>query len=115
MLVYRLSEDAEEELVGLLGWSEFHFGEDAAVRYETLVSRAIRDLAEDPVRPGSKLRPDLGPELYVYHLSHSRKRAETPTGIVQRPRHFIVYRFDAETLFIVRILHDAMDLPEHLP
>lgn len=115
MLAYRLSTEADEELTYLLGWSEFHFGEDAADRYESLVSHAIRDLAEDPIRPGSKHRPDLGPDVYVYHLTHSRKRAETPTGIVQRPRHFIVYRFDDEVLKIVRILHDAMDLPEHLP
>jgi toxin ParE1/3/4 len=52
--------------------------------------------------------------IYLYHLSHSRFRAETPTGIVQRPRHFIAYRFDADRLEILRILHDTMDLPEHL-
>jgi plasmid stabilization system protein ParE len=31
---------------------------------------------------------------------------------VRRPRHFIVYRHDEHQLEVVRLLHDAMDLPE---
>jgi toxin ParE1/3/4 len=37
-------------------------------------------------------------------------------GIIRRPRHLLVYRLVGDSLLeIGRVLHDAMDLGQHLP
>jgi toxin ParE1/3/4 len=58
----------------------------------------------------------LGPGIRTYHLASSRQRARGPSGIIRIPRHLLVYRLvgDAE-LEIIRILHDQMELGQHLP
>jgi toxin ParE1/3/4 len=49
-----------------------------------------------------------------YHLKHSRKNAAVGGLIVKKPRHFIVYRVNGDTLEILRVLHDRMDLPRQM-
>jgi toxin ParE1/3/4 len=113
---YRLSQAAQSDIVDILTWTHANFGEAARQRYEALLIAAIRDLAENPARPGSQARPELGENARCWHLRSSRDRARTDQGIVRRPRHFVIYRVsDATTITIGRILHDAMELERHLP
>ena len=113
MLRIRLAGPAERDIAALLAWSGEHFGEAGRRRYAALIEAALRDVAADPERPGSQMRPELGPGRRIYHLRHSRER--TPDGSVQSPRHFLVYRRAAADLVVVaRILHDAMDIARHL-
>ena len=68
------------------------------------------------MRPGTIRRPELGEEVRSYHLRHSRDRAATPYGIVRRPRHLLLYRvISADVIGVGRILHDAMDIDQHVP
>lgn len=60
-------------------------------------------------------QPEIGAGVYTYHLRHSRDRARTATGLVQSPRHFLLYRFNSDVVGIGRVLHDAMDISLHLP
>jgi toxin ParE1/3/4 len=56
-------------------WSLKEFGERAALRYDALIKQALRDIGEDPERPGSKEKRDLMIEgVRAYHLSFSRNR-----------------------------------------
>ena len=97
-------------------WSQARFGERAAARYRELLKQALGDIAADPERPGSKQRPDLARDVRTYHLIFSRHRTRGELGVVQQPRHFLVYRRRGENLIdVVRILHDARDLERHLP
>ena len=110
-----LTPDARQDIRDISRWSELKFGKEAAVRYRALLLQALRDLEADPVRPGSKERPELMiPEARTYHLSFSRGRAGHPG--VKKPRHFILYRSPSPGFIeIARILHDSSDLRRHLP
>lgn len=115
MAQYRFSAAAQSDLVGILGWSQEHFGIPARKRYEALIAHAVRDLAAWPDRPGSVERPELGEGVRSWHLRLSRERARTAAGIVHHPRHFLVYRMQEEHLIIGRMLHEAMELARHIP
>lgn len=107
---------ARSDIREALIWSQERFGESAAARYRALLKQALRDIAADPERPGSKERPDLARGIRTYHLFFSRDRARSDLGIVKKPRHFLVYRRRGEDVIdVVRVLHDARDLERHLP
>lgn len=113
---YRLSNAAQADIVNILAWTQEHFGEAARLRYERLLVTALRDIALGPNRTGSISRPELGHDVRSYHLRHSRDRARDESGIVHRPRHFLLYRFArADMVGIGRVLHDAMEIERHLP
>lgn len=115
MALYRLSAAATEDIVQILAYTEENFGEIARIRYERLLIAALGDIAADPERIGSVARAELGAKVRSYHLRYSRDRARTEHGIVQRPRHVILYRTTPEIIGIGRVLHDAMELERHLP
>jgi len=115
MALYRLTEAAEADIVDILAWSETQFGSAARIRYGRLIVTALIDVATDPARPGSLMRPELGPDVRSWHLRGSRDRARGPNGAVQRPRHFLIYRpVNVGRIAIGRVLHDAMELERHL-
>ena len=114
MVRYRLSAAAQTDLIEILAWTHEHFGEPARKRYETLVITALRDVAQQPHRPGSIERTELGAGIRSWHLALSRERARTDTGIVRHPRHFLIYRLDGDLVVVGRVLHDTMELTRHL-
>ena len=60
---------ARQDVRDILQWSEQKFGAAAAVRYKELIKQAVRDVAVDPERPGSKARPEIMFEgARTYHL-----------------------------------------------
>ena len=116
MRTLRLAPGAQRDVIGILAWSEEQFGASIRARYEQLIETAIRDIAVDPERLGSRARPELGQDIRTYHLSFSRQRARGQGGIIRKPRHFLLYRPLSEThLEIVRVLHDAIELGRRLP
>ena len=116
MVRLRLTRPAEQDIVDILAWTQERFGQIGRRRYEALISTALRDVAADPERAGSQSRPEIGPAVRTYHLRHSRERARTPDGVVQRPRHFLIYgRLENDILEVGRILHERMDIKRHLP
>ena len=108
----RLAAPARRDLAAIARWTVKEFGEDAWVRYETLIAQALEDLAAEPERPGSREVPEVG--VRVYHLASSRERVVGPR--VRQPRHVLVYRVREEGVVeIARVIHDARDLARHLP
>jgi toxin ParE1/3/4 len=111
-----LARRADADIDDLLDWSESRFGREARERYATLLETALADIAADPVRPGSRSRPELGANRRSYHLRYSQHRAKIRAGFVSRPRHAIYYRVvTADLINVERVLHDAMDVGRHLP
>ena len=86
---------------------------DAAARYRALLIQALRDLESDPLRLGSRERPELKEGSRTYHLAFSRSHVESQR--VKTPRHFILYRISSAGLEVARIVHDSRDLARHLP
>ncbi len=112
----RLSRLAETDIVAVLQWTDTEFGESARLRYQTLIAAALNDLASDPLRVGTRERPELGVGLRSYHLDFSRARVPADIDRVRRPRHLLIYRLpDDAWVDIGRLLHDAMELSRHLP
>ncbi len=116
MAIYRLSAAAEADIIGKLAYTDYHFGETARLRYETLLSCGLRDIGADPARIGSVARDELGTNVRSYHLRYSRQRARTPDGWVRAPRHLLIYRVEKpDVVGIGRVLHDSMEMRRHLP
>jgi toxin ParE1/3/4 len=116
MARYLVSPAAERDLESILVWSHRQFGVSGRLRYEALLIRAIRDIAEDAERAGSRPRPEIHADARTYHLFFSRNGVDETIGRVHRPRHFLLYRLREDgQIEIGRILHDSMDLQQHLP
>ncbi len=114
MVRYRLSEAAQGDVLGILAWTHEQFGEAARLRYESLIVAALRDVAGQPDRPGSLVRPELGAGVRSWHLRLSRDHVKPGVEVVRRPRHFLVYRSELALVVVGRVLHDAMELARHL-
>jgi toxin ParE1/3/4 len=113
---YVISPAAERDIESILTWTQGQFGAAARLRYEALLVRAILDVADHAERAGSQERLEIAPAARTYHLYHSRKRVEAATGRVGHPRHLLLYRTcDDGRIEIGRVLHDSMDLSQHLP
>ena len=114
MLRYRLSDAAQEDVINVLAWTHEQFGEAARQRYEGLIVAALRDVATQPDRPGSIARTELGVGVRSWHLRLSRDHAAIGTGVVRRPRHFLIYRVEPAFVVVGRLLHDSMGLARHM-
>ena len=110
----RLAASAQADVAQILAWTQAEFGHAARERYQRLIASALRALAQDPLRPGSRARPELGDGVRTWHLRWSRVAAGAVAGQVGRPRHFLVYRDMPGLLLVGRVLHDAMDPERHL-
>jgi toxin ParE1/3/4 len=69
----------------------------------------LQDLATTgPTLAGVAARNDIAPGLLTLPVARKQRRG----------RHFALFRVaasDTRTIDVLRILHDAMDLPRHLP
>jgi len=106
----RLSVAAERDLRIILAASEERFGAAVATRYQRLVSAALRDLRADAERIGVRV---LNGGVRVYHLRHRRRRLPRRQSVA-RPRHVLAFRIVDGGIVLLRVLHDAMDLPNRL-
>lgn len=113
MPAIRFSQDARTDIIDILGYTERRFGESARRRYQALLQAAFSSLSNDPERVGSAAREELSPGLRSLHLIYCR--GESAVGRVANPRHLVIYRHSEQAVEIVRILHDSMELKQHLP
>jgi toxin ParE1/3/4 len=92
--LFRFSRRAEADLLEIGAYTLHTWGEDQAIRYLDDLEECCRTLAENPVlgRACHDVRPGL-------------RRME-------RGRHVLFYRENAEGILISRILHQRM-LPEN--
>jgi toxin ParE1/3/4 len=107
---------AEQDLADIFDHTAEQFGAASRRRYEALIATALEDLRRDPLRIGTKDRAELGEGVRTYHIRHSRERGLKPDRRVRSPRHILVYQLpDPNSLLVLRVLHEAMDLARHLP
>jgi toxin ParE1/3/4 len=103
-----LAAAAEDDFQDVLRWTAEHFGDRQARVYARTLSMAFEALAAGPTVVGAKARNDIAKGLFMLHVArHGRKG-----------RHFVMFRIGhdqgRDVIEILRLLHDAMDLPRHL-
>ena len=108
-----ITAPARSDLTDIRRYTIDRFGRQAADAYDALLKQVLRDLREDPFRPGSKDRPEIAAGIRSYHIAHSRERTDPR---VRSPRHFILYFLPSDDEVVIsRVLHDARDLTRHVP
>lgn len=105
----RLAAAAEADIGEILRWTAEHFGERQARVYAETLAAALEELSGGPEVIGARIRGDIGRGLFTLHVARHGRRG----------RHFVMYRIghddQAEVIDVLRVLHDAMDLPRYLP
>jgi toxin ParE1/3/4 len=100
----RLSDAAEADYDEILLWTARSFGAMQAVAYGELPASALARLEHGPDIIGARRRDDIASGLRIMHIGG-------------RGRHLILYRVGdtkEPTIEVLRVLHDAMDLPLHV-
>jgi toxin ParE1/3/4 len=90
---YRLSELANEDLLGIFLYTLEIWGEKQVPTYLNLVETAMQRIAENPFTPGSKAREDLTQNCRTFRCG----------------KHLIFYRIHSNHIIIARILHQSVD------
>ena len=103
MTAIRIAAPARRDIERLLAVSRASFGEEAAERYRSLILRGLAMVRDDP--KGAKSRPLrlARPGVLSLHL----RAVPSP---VRRPRHRLIYIVDDQTVVVLRVVHDRMDL-----
>jgi toxin ParE1/3/4 len=104
----RLSTAAKADLEQIVDWTTAQFGAAQATAYMATLADALKALSGGPTVIGVRARADIRANFYTLHVARCRRRG----------RHFILFRIDREereTIVVLRILHDAMELARHLP
>ena len=101
----RLSAAAEDDVRDILAWTTQQFGQAQARAYQATLVSAISALTAGPGVTGARPRHDLASNVFTLHAARAGRRA----------RHVVVFRAQAETIDILRVLRDAMDLARHIP
>ena len=104
----RLTTSAETDFQDILRWTSERFGETQANTYADTLSEAIKALTAGPDVTGARPRDDIAEGLMALHVTRDSRKG----------RHFVLYRAGGESepflIDVLRLLHDAMDLPRHL-
>ena len=105
----RLTSAADTDIANILGWTLAEFGGGQMRRYSKLLRSAVAVLADGPDVSGVRKREEIGPGLRTLHVTPGSRKG----------RHFLLFRVTAteagRVIDVLRVLHDAMDLPRHWP
>lgn len=104
----RLAAAADRDIREILRWTARRFGDTQARVYAGTLSEAIQALADGPRVPGARKRDDIAKGIMALHVARGSRKG----------RHFLLYRVGAPSnppvIDVLRVLHDAMDLPRHI-
>jgi toxin ParE1/3/4 len=97
MVHYKLTVKADEDLVNIFHYSLLQFGLNRAETYLTSLEEHFLTLAHSP---------ELGRR--IDHIRQGYFRYEHLS-------HIIFYKNIPEGVLIVRVLHQSVDVPKHIP
>lgn len=102
----RVSGRAVRDMENVLRRTLADFGQRQRNAYESLMREALAAILVDPLGPPARQRPELHPDARTFHIARRGRHA----------RHFFLYKVSGgRVIDIGRLLHDSMDLPQHLP
>lgn len=96
---YTISEDAQEDIAGILDYTIDKWGIEQAVKYQLLIDTGIEKISNDPFSAISQeiIREN---KVTVRYLRVSK--------------HHIYYTVGADMIIILRVLHQQMNRSLHL-
>lgn len=95
-MTYRLTAEAESDLLEIYLYGFQNFGESQAEAYFAELESCFEILSKEPL------------------ISRERTEFTPPVRIHHHGRHLVVYGIQADLLLIIRVLHDSMDVKRHL-
>lgn len=102
----RLSRAAEADFSAIVAWTATHFGDLQAQKYAEVLTQTIAPMYEGPDVVGTKTRDDITHGLKSLHVARMGRKGS----------HFVVFRAaTANTIDVLRVMHESMDLARHLP
>ncbi len=101
----RLGQQTGQDYVEILQWTTKTFGEGQASTYAETMALAIEALEGGPDVLGARARDDIQPGIRTLHVARQGRAG----------RHLVVFRVAGSDIDVLRLLHDSMDLPRHLP
>lgn len=90
-MTYRVTRQADQDIVAIYSWSVRNFGQSQAERYYIDLCLAFDLIAANPLL--SRERPEIDPPVRLYSCRS----------------HLIVYRIDQDGVLILRVLHGRQD------
>lgn len=102
----RLGHRAEADYLEVLAWTTKTFGKGQADSYAETITLALEALRDGPEIPGAMARDEIQPGIKTLHVARQGRKG----------RHLVVFRVSAgQTIDVLRLLHDSMELARHLP
>ena len=96
MSLYVFSKEAENDLVEIYRYGFINYGENKADLYIKALKEKCQFIA---------VMPNLYPD---------RDEFNPPVKIHHHRKHLIIYVIENDAILIVRILHDRMDIQQHI-
>lgn len=103
----RLSASAQADFDNIVAWTADQFGVRQARTYARTLSLALQYLSGGPQQLGIRAWPKIGVDMLTLHVARAGRRG----------RHVLLLRHQpaSSVIDVLRVLHDGMDLPRHLP
>lgn len=105
----RLTAAADSDFQNIIAWTLEQLGDAQARIYAETLSAALEALTDGPELAGVRERNDITKGLFALHVAREGRKG----------RHFVIFRIaagrDQQWIEVLRLLHDAMDLPRHVP
>ncbi|WP_155746815.1 type II toxin-antitoxin system RelE/ParE family toxin [Scytonema sp. UIC 10036] len=95
-----LRPQARSDIKSILKYTTQRWGAQQRGRYKTLIERCLDSITANPLPRSRKEESIEG-----YYRRH----------VGGKGRHFVYYRLLEDSVLVVRILHDSMDVERHLP
>jgi toxin ParE1/3/4 len=95
-MLYKITPEADNDLIDHYTYGFLNFGETQAEKYFSELGDCFQFLSENPL------------------ICRERIEFKPPVRIHQHGRHLIVYLIQDDRILIVRVLHQSMDILRHL-
>lgn len=96
---YRLTLQAEQTLVGIIGWTIDQFGIEQAIKYKELLENRLSSLASGKAPHGKPCNLLVSGLMDMNDLEYYRQG-----------RHYIIYRNTDDELLVVDFIHGSRNL-----
>ena len=107
---YRLSATAEADLDDIARFTVANFGAAQANSYRSLILRALDSIADNPLRPSSHAQGEIREGLRSFRITLAGARA----SMASHSLWYLEPAPGADTVFVLRILHERMAPELHL-